>query len=185
MRWYRLTFAIPTAKSSISTRKKVRVSRPGLHHSKNVTSKQGRRWWPPELSPFQAHRSMASTPASPSPGIRIDNPTAVRLARRGARIRRSVMQGLCLWGRALCGRSAARYAPFGAQPPEGRRPDVPVQMIGARVLARSAYSQGARDRRFGRLGGAHPRRIARVLPVRCVAKPTTVERFLRSVAPGS
>lgn len=42
MRWYRLTFAIPTAKSSISTRNKVRVSRPGLHHSKNVTSKQGR-----------------------------------------------------------------------------------------------------------------------------------------------
>ncbi|MGH2670100.1 MAG: hypothetical protein ACRDH5_13475, partial [bacterium] len=26
------------------------------------------------------------------------------------------------------------------------RPDVLVQMIGARVLARSAYSQGARDR---------------------------------------
>jgi hypothetical protein len=30
-------------------------------------------------------------------------------------------------------------------PRGARRPDVPMQMIGARVLARSAYSQGARD----------------------------------------
>ena len=93
--------------------------------------------------------------------------------------------------RSLTRRQMRRYGGL----PAARRPDVLAQMICARVLARSAYSQGARDRQFGAgLTAPSPRRhgsdayfgagvccvricAAYGLLSRCCRRPGTTGRF--------
>jgi integrase len=72
MRWYRLTFAIPTAKSSIPTRKKVRDSRSGLYHSNNVAAKPGSSMGPRGATPRRTNFNQYWPRALARAGINVD-----------------------------------------------------------------------------------------------------------------